>query len=67
MTSKDNVEDYIVFEEKIFRRADLSEETIEWIEWYNSLTEEEKLSVNLIPSELNTRDEVGTMDGDAAN
>ena len=30
----------------------LSKETITWLEWYNSLTDEEQLSISSIPSDL---------------
>lgn len=30
----------------------LSEETLEWLDWYNSLSEEDQLAVSAIPSEL---------------
>lgn len=42
----------IQFHEKIFNRFDLSQETIEWLEWYNGLTEDEQLSINYIPPDL---------------
>ena len=30
----------------------LSEETLEWLDWYNSLSDEEQLSVSYIPADL---------------
>ena len=45
----------------------LSEETLEWLAWYNSLSEEEQLSVSAIPADL--LDESGiskTEDAEAA-
>ena len=42
----------IVFHDKVFNKSDLSEETIEWIENYNRLSEEEQLSISSIPAEL---------------
>ncbi len=45
-------ESTIRFQDKAFNVADLSQETIEWLEWYNRLTEEEQLSVSSIPSDL---------------
>lgn len=35
-----------------YSRSDLSEETIEWLEWYNSLPEEEQLAVSSVPYDL---------------
>lgn len=42
----------------------LSEETLEWLEWYNSIPPEKQLAVNSIPAELYTDDGVGTVDAD---
>lgn len=44
--------EYIRFHDEVFKRAELSEETIEWLEWYNELTEEEQLSISYIPGEI---------------
>lgn len=35
---------------------DLSEETIEWLKWYNSLSEEEQLSVSAVPWDLQLKE-----------
>lgn len=40
------------FHEQVFRKADLSEETLQWLKWYNGLTEEEQLSISYIPADL---------------
>lgn len=42
----------IRFHDKWFDKGYLSQETLEWLEWYNGLTEEEQLSISAIPSEL---------------
>lgn len=42
----------ILFHDKVFYKSDLSRETIEWLENYNSLSEEEQLSISGIPAEL---------------
>ena len=42
----------IVFHDKTFSRSDLSAETLEWLENYNSLSESEQLSISGIPSDL---------------
>ena len=42
----------------------VSEETLEWLEWYNSIPPEKQLAVNSIPAELYTDDGVGTVDAD---
>ena len=46
------VTEVIVFHDKVFHKSDLSEETIEWLENYNSLSEEEQLAISSIPAEL---------------
>ena len=48
---KDGVE-YIRFHDEVFKRADLSAETVEWLEWYNELTEDEQLAISYIPGEI---------------
>ena len=42
-----------MFNGQTFDKADLSQETIEWLEWYNGLTEDEQLAVDFIPADLN--------------
>ena len=44
--------DTIAFHDKVFHKSDLSQETLEWLENYNALTEEEQLSISGIPSDL---------------
>ena len=46
------VTEVIVFHDRVFHKSDLSEETIEWLENYNSLSEEEQLAISSIPAEL---------------
>ena len=45
---------YIRFHDEVFKRADLSPETIEWLEWYNELAEEEQLAISYIPGEIHS-------------
>lgn len=42
----------ISFNDKVYIKNDLSEETIDWLENYNSLSEEEQLAISYIPAEL---------------
>ena len=44
----------ISFHDKVINRADLSQETIQWLEGYNELTEEEQLSISYIPEEIHS-------------
>ena len=46
------VAETITFQDKTFNKADLSQETIEWIEKYNALSESEQLEISSIPSDL---------------
>lgn len=57
--------DVIKYNELYFSKSDLSGETVEWLEWYNSLTEEEQLAIDYVPHELYTYDNFETVDADA--
>jgi len=43
----------VMFNGQTFDKANLSQETIEWLDWYNGLTEAEQLAVDYIPADLN--------------
>lgn len=55
----------VEFHGQLFNKSDLSEETLEWLEWYNSLSPEEQLAVSSIPAGLYTNDGAGTLNSDA--
>ena len=55
----------VTFHDKTFNKADLSEETLEWLECSNSLSLEEHLAVSSTPAELYTHDRPGTLDSTA--
>lgn len=55
----------IEFNGQSFSKSDLTEETLEWLEWYNSLSPEEQLAVSSIPADLYTDDGAGTLDSNA--
>ena len=42
----------VKFGDKMVDADGLSEETLEWLDWYNSLSEKEQLSISSIPSDL---------------
>lgn len=42
----------IIFNAQTFDKADLSQETLEWLEWYNELPAEEQLAIDYIPADL---------------
>ncbi|WP_302416801.1 MULTISPECIES: hypothetical protein [Blautia] len=43
---------WILFHDRWVERAALSDETIEWLTWYNGLSEEEQLSISYLPADL---------------
>ena len=55
----------IEFNGQSFSKSDLTEETLEWLEWYNSLSPEEQLAVSSIPADLYTNDGAGSTIADA--
>ena len=40
------------FGDKLVDAEGLSEETLEWLDWYNGLPEEERLRISAVPSDL---------------
>lgn len=42
----------VQFGEKLIDSGNLSQETLEWLEWYNSLPQEEQQAVSAIPHDL---------------
>ena len=42
----------VTFQDRTFRKADLSSETIDWLAWYNALPQEEQLAISYIPADL---------------
>ena len=42
----------VAFHDKVFSKSDLSQETLEWLEHYNTLSEEEQLAISYIPPDL---------------
>ncbi len=45
-------EDTVTYDGRTYNRADLSAETLEWLDWYRALPEEERLAVSYEPAEL---------------
>ena len=60
----DNKE-YIEFHDQRFKISDLSKETLDWPEWYNSLSDNSKEMVNYVPGELLEKSSLPTK-GDSA-
>ena len=47
-----SAEETVSFHDMVFNKAYLSQETLEWLEWYNKLDENEQLAISYIPSDL---------------
>lgn len=43
---------YVEFHNQSFKISDLSKETLDWLKWYNSLSDNSKKMVNYVPGEL---------------
>lgn len=55
-------DDTIVFHDQAFNRTSLSQETLDWLDWYLTLTEEEQLAISYVPSELREDRDASTQD-----
>jgi len=63
--------DPVTYHGRSYNRADLSAETLEWLDWYLALSEEEQLAVSYEPAELRggelpTTEDAGQPAGDEA-
>ena len=47
--------DELKFHDKTLKTSDLSEKTLEWLNWYNECSKEDQLAVSYIPAELYKR------------
>ena len=45
-------DELVWYEGQVLSREVVSDETVEWLEWYNSLTREEQLAVSMVPPEF---------------
>ena len=43
---------YIKFHNQRYKISELSKETLDWLKWYNSLSDDSKEMVNYVPGEL---------------
>lgn len=50
----------VEYEGHFFQESDLSEDTLEWLEFYNGLPEEDRLSISYVPHELLPKGDPGT-------
>ena len=61
-------ESQVRFRDRWIDAQNLSEETLEWLIWYNGLSEEEQLAVSAVPADLQHEgEEAGTKDAEAAD
>ncbi|MDE6259331.1 MAG: M56 family metallopeptidase, partial [Oscillospiraceae bacterium] len=44
--------DTVEYHGQTYNRADLSQETLDWLDWYLALPEEEQLAISMVPPEL---------------
>ena len=54
----------VVYHSRAYNRADLSAETLEWLDWYKALPAEERLAVSYEPWELREQETPGTQDAE---
>ena len=58
----------VEFMGRTYNRADLSQETLDWLDWYLALDEQEQLAISYVPAELRPQgDDVGTYDANDPN
>jgi len=57
--------DPVTYHGRSYNRADLSAETLEWLDWYLALSEEEQLAVSYEPAELRSGELPTTVDAGA--
>lgn len=55
----DSGDETVTFCDKTFNKSDLSAETLEWLDWYNGLTEEEQSAVDYVPEDLGEATQIG--------
>ena len=53
---------YVEYHGRVYNRAGLSPETLEWLDWYLALTEEEQMAVSYEPAELRGQDGTAVTD-----
>lgn len=63
--SEPKADDTVQFGGQTFSRSELSQETLDWLDWYLTLPEEEQLAVSYVPAELNRGRDAGTQDAGA--
>ena len=49
---RDGTGSQVRFGDRMVDRDSLSKETLAWLEWYNSLSEEERMAISMIPPDL---------------
>lgn len=52
VNSAEQFGDFLLFERKLYYKNELSQETLEWLDWYNSLAPETRFTISYIPTEL---------------
>ena len=52
VNSAEQFGDFLLFERRLYNKNELSQKTLEWLDWYNSLAPETRLATSYIPEEL---------------
>lgn len=58
-------DDTVEFHGETFHRSQLSQETLEWLDWYLALPEGEQMAVDYVPADLRSAAAPGVYDADA--
>lgn len=58
-------DELVWYEGQVLSRSEVSDETVEWLEWYDSLTREEQLAVSAVPQEFAELMTTGAEDAEA--
>lgn len=66
VNSAEQFGDFLLFERRLYHRNELSQETLEWLDWYNSLAPDTRLAISYIPAELLDSDSVEAIEPDEA-
>lgn len=60
--SEPKTDETVQFHGQTFQRDQLSQGTLDWLDWYFTLTEEEQLAISYVPAELGDGKNVSTQD-----
>ena len=67
VNSAEQFGDFLLFERRLYNKNELSQEALEWLDWYNSLTPETRLATSYIPEELLAFEDVEVIEPDGTD